>query len=301
MCCKLMKKWMVAGSIAALGAWSWSCSRPLAAFAVEGSLQAPAAVAFNNTSQKATAFRWDFGDGATSTEVSPEHEYKASGTYQVVLTASDGKKSTKLQQPLVIKAPDRCLVEIETSLGTMLVQLSDGTPHHRDNFLKLAEQGYFNDLLFHRVINGFMIQGGDPNSRNAAPGVALGNGGPDYTVPAEFVDSLIHLKGALAAARTGDAVNPEKRSSGSQFYLVQGRPVTVAQLDQLEARKGFRYSTAQREAYLKNGGTPFLDRDYTVFGHVVKGLDVLDKIASVETGPADRPKQNVTMRIRVIK
>lgn len=195
---------------------------------------------------------------------------------------------------------DKCRVEIRTEYGNMVVELYDGTPQHRDNFIKLAEEGYYDGLLFHRVIKQFMIQGGDPNSRNAAPGQPLGMGGPDYTIPAEFVDSLIHLKGALAAARTGDQVNPQKRSSGSQFYIVQGQPLTEDMLTMIESRKGFRYTKAQRDAYLQHGGTPFLDRDYTVFGRIVEGLDVIDKIAAVPTDRQDRPEKDVSMSITVV-
>jgi peptidyl-prolyl cis-trans isomerase B (cyclophilin B) len=278
-----------------------NCSRPIASFTTSGDDHAPVEIAFANNSQKATAYKWDFGDGVSSSEFAPKHEYKASGNYQVSLTALDGKKKKVLKTNLLIKAPERCLVEIETEYGNMLVQLFDGTPKHRDNFLKLADQQYYDGLIFHRVINGFMIQGGDPQSRNAQSGQPLGNGGPDYLVDAEFVDTLVHVKGMLAAARTGDAVNPTKKSSGSQYYIVQGRPVNAATLDQIEGRKGFRYSTAQRDAYFKMGGTPFLDRDYTVFGRVIKGLEVIDKIANAEVGTADRPKTDVHMKIRVIK
>jgi cyclophilin family peptidyl-prolyl cis-trans isomerase len=278
-----------------------NCARPFAAFSTSGEDHAPVEINFTNNSKNATAYKWDFGDGSASSEVAPKHEYKASGNYLVSLTAMDGKKKKVLKTNLIIKAPERCLVEIETDYGTMLVQLYDGTPKHRDNFLKLADQQYFDGLLFHRVITGFMVQGGDPQSKNAQAGQVLGNGGPDYMVDAEFVDTLIHVKGALAAARTSDAINPAKRSSGSQFYIVQGRSVNAATLDQVEGRKGFRYSTAQRDAYFKLGGTPFLDRDYTVFGKVIKGLEVLDKIAVVETGPGDRPKTDVRMKVHVIK
>jgi peptidyl-prolyl cis-trans isomerase B (cyclophilin B) len=125
-------------------------------------------------------------------------------------------------------------------------------------------------------------------------------GGPGYTVDAEFVDTLVHVKGALAAARQGDQVNPKKASSGSQFYIVHGGPVTDQTLDQIEARKGFRYGRDEREAYLRSGGTPFLDRDYTVFGQVIEGLDVIDRIASVQKDPRDRPVKDVRMKIRVI-
>ena len=198
-----------------------------------------------------------------------------------------------------ITAPERCLVEIETDFGTMTAELYNSTPKHRDNFIKLAEEGYYNDLLFHRVINGFMIQGGDPNSRNAPAGQMLGSGGPNYQIPAEFVDTLAHVKGALAAARTN---NPEKKSSGSQFYIVQGGgPVNEQMLNQIEASKGFHYTPEQREQYQSLGGTPFLDRDYTVFGRVIKGLEVIDKIAATQTSAGDRPVKDVKMKMRVIK
>jgi peptidyl-prolyl cis-trans isomerase B (cyclophilin B) len=143
-----------------------------------------------------------------------------------------------------------------------------------------------------------MIQGGDPDSRNAPSGKMLGMGGPNYQIPAEFVDTLAHLKGALAAARTN---NPEKKSSGSQFYIVQGSPVNDAMLNQIESMKGFHYTPEQRREYLATGGTPHLDRDYTVFGRVIKGLDIIDKIAATQTAPGDRPVKDVKMNMRVIK
>lgn len=146
-----------------------------------------------------------------------------------------------------------------------------------------------------------MIQGGDPNSKNAKPGEPLGMGGPGYQIPAEFVDSLVHVRGAIAAARMGDAVNPEKQSSGSQFYIVQGEPVEPGILTVWERRKGFTYTPEQKKAYLEQGGTPQLDRDYTVFGHLISGFDVLDKIARVEKDQRDRPKNDVKMTIKVIR
>jgi len=185
--------------------------------------------------------------------------------------------------------------EITTDYGTMKVLLYDTTPQHRDNFIKLAKEGYYDGLLFHRVINGFMIQGGDPDSKNAAPGQSLGMGGPGYLIDAEI--GAPHLKGALAAAQ---APNPQKRSSGSQFYVVQGQPLTDAALDEMERRKNIKYSDAQRQLYKEIGGTPFLDNDYTVFGEVVEGLEVIDKIATVPTGDADRPVEDVRMTIKIL-
>lgn len=287
---------ILCGTIAA------SCGQPLADFVYDKAEHtAPSLVVFTNKSKGAERYEWDFGDGNTSSNASTKHEYKSSGNYAVELKAIKGKKTVVATKRILVKAPLDCLIEIETEYGTMLVRLSNATPQHRDNFIKLAEEGYFDGLLFHRVIGGFMIQGGDPASRNAQPGEALGMGGPGYTIPAEFVDSLVHLKGALCAARQGDEVNPEKRSSGSQFYLVQGKPLTKDELDMAEARRGIRYTKPQREIYLSDGGTPQLDRAYTVFGQVIKGLDVIDRIAEMDTDPRNRPLKDVKMKVRVIK
>jgi len=246
------------------------------------------------------------------------------------------------------------MVELSTEFGTMKILLYGETPKHRDNFLKLVEQGFYNDLLFHRVIKDFMIQGGDPDSKGAAQGKQLGAGDVGYTIPAEFVyPKYYHKKGALAAARQGDQVNPEKRSSGCQFYIVQGKKLTDAEIKQMEYNllgqakesrfyeivrersaeiqklrmeknqaglnnlqseivaqledefkdKASQYvmSDEMKEVYKTVGGTPFLDNAYTVFGEVVEGLEVIDKIAAVETAPGDRPKSDVKMKIKVIK
>lgn len=198
-------------------------------------------------------------------------------------------------------------VKISTDLGDILVILYDQTPKHRDNFIKLAKEGFYDGLLFHRVMNNFMIQGGDPESKTATPGQMLGGGGPGYTIPAEFVDSLIHKKGALAAARQGDQVNPKKESSGSQYYIVHGRTFPVNQLLQMEAKRNigkdstdhFHYTPAQLEAYSTVGGAPFLDGDYTVFGEVIEGLDVVDSIAAVRT-QRDRPLEDIKMTVTLI-
>ncbi|MFM9947018.1 MAG: peptidylprolyl isomerase [Saprospiraceae bacterium] len=184
---------------------------------------------------------------------------------------------------------------IETSFGNMKIMLYNTTPKHRDNFIKLAEDGFYDSLLFHRVVNAFMIQGGDPDSRNAPPGATLGMGGPGYQIDAEI--GAPHLRGAVAAARNN---NPQKMSSGSQFYLVQGQKIDDNYLDETERRQNIRYSPEQRKLYKEIGGTPFLDKDYTVFGEIVEGLDVLDKIAAVPTA-SERPLEDVRMKVRILK
>lgn len=244
-------------------------------------------------------------------------------------------------------------VEINTTLGSFTVLLYGDTPVHRDNFLKLASEGYYDNTLFHRVISEFMVQAGDPASKNAKPGQHLGAGNPGYTLEAEFVyPKHFHKRGALAAARTGDAMNPEKRSSGSQFYIVTGRKFSDGELGQIEQNSLNRKMQAtfndlarsradeiralqqagdtaglnslresliaqteeiagklhkpltdeQRQAYTTVGGSPHLDGDYTVFGEIVDGMDVIDKIEKVETDGADRPKEDIRiLSMKVLK
>ncbi len=190
-------------------------------------------------------------------------------------------------------------VKITTDMGVIVVRLYDATPKHRDNFIKLVEQKFYDSLLFHRVIQGFMIQGGDPMSKNAEPGAMLGMGGGDMErIPAEFDQKIIHKKGALAAARDG---NPEKASSACQFYIVQGNPTPEEQLDMMSKQKGYVYTPEQKNIYKTKGGTPFLDMEYTVFGEVVSGLDIIDKIAAAEKDASDRPKKDIHMKMELIK
>lgn len=268
---------------------------------------------------------------------------------------SSNESTNDADQPKVDLSGTDYLVTIKTDLGEMKAILYDQTPQHKENFIKLANEGFYDSLIFHRVIQGFMIQGGDPESKNAAPGQGLGSGGPGYTVPAEIRPELYHKKGALSAARQGDAVNPERASSGSQFYVVQGEVLndaSIAQfsgpnfaaiggalqylrnnkpdhdlnnvyqeaydnggdvayqnkvmetLDQLEEATGIavqkpEMSADKKETYQTIGGTPFLDGDYTVFGQVISGLEVIDAIAAVQTAPGDRPVEDVRMYISV--
>ena len=236
-------------------------------------------------------------------------------------------------------------LKIKTTEGDIIIRLYDETPKHRDNFLKLAKEGYFNGTLFHRVIKDFMIQGGDPDSKNAPKGKMLGTGGPDYTIPAEFVyPQYFHKRGALSAARTGDEVNPEKESSGSQFYIVWGKTFKPAELKQMEHQMAMQqeqqvfnqltrehheeimnlrrnrdrvglqelqdklieqtkitckqqgkpsFTEEQIEVYTNIGGTPFLDNQYTVFGEVEEGLDIVERIQNCDTDRNDRPTEDV--------
>ncbi|SHG75677.1 peptidylprolyl isomerase [Pedobacter caeni] len=195
--------------------------------------------------------------------------------------------------------PKHQYVRIKTDMGECIVMLYNETPLHRDNFLKITKKKIYDGTLFHRVIKDFMIQGGDPDSKNAKPGEKLGNGTVGYTVPAEFRDSLFHKKGVLAAARDN---NPEKASSGSQFYLVQGKKFTDEQLDNVETnRLKAKIPAYQREVYKTIGGTPHLDRTYTVYGEVVQGIALIDKIAEVSKDENDRPLSDVKMTITVLK
>jgi cyclophilin family peptidyl-prolyl cis-trans isomerase len=246
------------------------------------------------------------------------------------------------------------IVQIETSMGNIKILLYDETPLHRDNFLKLVKENYYDSLLFHRVIKGFMVQGGDPDSKGAPAKKALGSGGPGYQIPAEIVyPQLFHKRGALSAARMGDQMNPEKKSSGSQFYIVWGESITEdelnsmdqknsqnamtryfqslaaplmdsirkmqdandnAGLQQLQAElakkteeefkknpnKGL-FTAEQRKIYSTVGGTPFLDGEYTVFGEVIEGLEIVKKIQLATTDSNDRPKTDIWMKMSIVE
>ena len=188
---------------------------------------------------------------------------------------------------------DKGMVIIETTEGTMKVKLYDETPLHRDNFIKLAKEGFYDGIIFHRVIKEFMIQAGDPESKNPQEGARYGSGGPGYTVPAEINPKYIHKKGALSAVRLPDQVNPNMESSGSQFFIVQGK---TWEPEQIRDNPNFKYTEEQLETYKTIGGTPHLDGGYTVFGEVVEGLDIIDKIAGVTTQPGDRPVKDVIIK-----
>ncbi len=197
-------------------------------------------------------------------------------------------------------------VEIQTSEGNILIELFNETPVHRDNFLKLIDESIYDSVLFHRTVRSFVIQAGDPESRNAAPGMRFGEcncGGAhlDYTLPAEIRPQFVHTKGALAAARLVSSQNEEKRSSSCQFYIVQGRVQTPQRMTQLNANRFPKYTDEQIQEYTTIGGVPHLDGARTVFGRVISGLDVVEKISLMTTDEYDRPLQDIRMWVKIIK
>ncbi|WP_290790508.1 peptidylprolyl isomerase [Flavihumibacter sp. UBA7668] len=214
--------------------------------------------------------------------------------------------SPKIGQPLPNRLKNRD-VELITTKGTIRLRLYDDTPQHRDNFLKLARSHFYDGILFHRVIQDFMIQAGDQKSKNAGETTRLGNGGPSYTIPAEIRPNYFHHKGVLAAARTGDQVNPQRASSGSQFYIVQGRVFNDQSLDSVETHRlnGKKIPQSHRDIYKTIGGAPHLDQAYTIFGEVISGIPVIDSIAAVKTSGqsgGDRPLEPVKIiKARLIR
>ena len=184
-------------------------------------------------------------------------------------------------------------VLLKTTFGDITIALYDDTPAHRDNFHKLVNDKFYDGVLFHRIIKGFMIQGGDPDSKTAKPGQRLGSGDVGYTIPAEFVPTHFHKRGAVCAARMGDNVNPQKASSGCQFYIVDGTVYDNDKLNMIAQRTGKTFTPEQIQAYTTIGGAPFLDGDYTVFGEVIKGMEVVDKIAEQQKDGADRPLEDI--------
>ncbi|MEM8899266.1 MAG: peptidylprolyl isomerase [Bacteroidota bacterium] len=199
------------------------------------------------------------------------------------------------------------LVKISSSMGDITIRLFDETPIHKENFLKLVNDGTYNGTLFHRVIKDFMIQGGDPNSKDLDQKGSWGRGGLGYTLEAEILPGYIHKKGMLAAARQGDAVNPERRSSSCQFYIVQGKTFTERELQMAEARisatinQDIKYTEEEKKAYMEIGGAPWLDQQYTIFGEVIEGMEVVDAIGRTNTDPRDIPLEAITIEMEVIE
>lgn len=216
----------------------------------------------------------------------------------IALPAQDNYLSTKKKD---------YLVTLSTRYGEMVLILYDATPEHKQNFLKLAAEGYYDSTTFHRIIKDFMIQGGDPNTRPGGNMALAGQGGPDYTLPAEILPGAIHRKGVLAAARQGDQVNPERRSSGSQFYIVQGKKLTENELQMMEARLrqslGPKYQMDEntKTLYRDLGGAPWLDEQYSIFGEVIRGMEVIDSLATVPTSARSVPQEPLYIKMEVDK
>ncbi len=219
--------------------------------------------------------------------------------FYFILAISLGACSASKRATVVPVKPVQ--VKLTTDSGVIILMLYDKTPLHRDNFVKLVRGKYYDSLLFHRVINNFMIQGGDPDSKNAKPGLHLGEGSLNYTIPAEFDTSLFHKRGALAAAREADDINPKKASSATQFYIVDGETFTDRQLDRVEEKNKIHIPQSHREFYKTVGGTPFLDMNYTVFGEVISGMDVVEKIANAPKDQNNRPLHDIKMQMTIIK
>jgi len=224
---------------------------------------------------------------------------KKATTYKKTVTPV---KPTAKRTTATVSAPKKSgniFIKIITDSGNIVVRLYDSTPLHRDNFVRLVKTGFYDSLLFHRVVPEFMIQGGDPTSKKAEDGALLGGGGSNAErIPAEFVPAYIHKKGALAAARDN---NPEKKSSPYQFYLVSGKKYSLAELADIEISRSISFSAAEKEFYSTKGGTPFLDKSYTVFGETITGLEVIDKIASMSRDARNRPLSNIRMKIELLK
>ncbi len=214
--------------------------------------------------------------------------------YLVFLIAIVSCTATKKTSVIVVKPVK---VNITTDSGTIVLMLYDKTPLHRDNFVKLVKEKFYDGLLFHRAIHDFMIQGGDPDSRDAKPGALLGVGSLNYTIPAELDTALFHKKGALAAAREDDQSNPKRESSSTQFYIVEGQTFTNSQLDRVEEKYNVNIPENHRKIYETIGGTPFLDMKYTVFGEVISGMDVVEKIANAPIDENNRPLNDIHMKM----
>jgi len=192
-----------------------------------------------------------------------------------------------------LSAEERTKVLLKTDMGDVTIVLYNQTDFHRDNFIKLVNEGFYEGLLIHRIMENFMIQAGDPDSKNASKEKRLGGGGPGYTIPAEILPEYFHKKGAVSAARIPDEYNPTRRSSGSQFFIVTGKVYSGEELKAYERKMSTKFSSEQKRVYTNAGGTPALDGQYSVFGEVVKGLDIVEKIGKVQTGKYDRPKKDI--------
>ena len=266
-----------------------ACSTPTALFDLEmEGASVPARVQTKNLSSNASSYKWTLNDSLISESEVVEFTLFTSGRYELCLEAMDDGKVDIYKKSVIVEAPHNCRVQISTTEGNMIFELYENTPGHLSNFIDLVEMGYYNGITFHRVMEGFMIQAGDNSTRVDEKKFEVQD-----QIPAEFRDEYVHHKGALAAARMPDEVNPDRASSGTQFYIVHGRSLTDDQLENYDVTRQVPYTADQKNLYKDKGGAPQLDGAYTIFGFLVDGEQVIDKIAGVQTNERNRPVEDV--------
>jgi len=256
----------------------------------QGAYKVPATLTFTNQSTKATSFSWSINGEEVSTDDNLVYEVLESGRYDITLVASDGGKTTSKSKTIYVAPPDNCTVLLETDSGNIILELLEETSAHLTNFTELVDSGFYDGLIFHRVIDDFMIQGGGNEYRTKGKKFA-----DPPTVREEINTDFPHYRGALAAARMPDNINPDKASSGSQFYIVDGRKLDAKAMEKFQASKLFSYTEEQIQRYTAVGGAPQLDGEYTVFGYMLSGYEVLDRIAESITDSYDKPVQDITI------
>lgn len=270
-----------------------SCSSPRALFDLESAVvEALANLKANNKSENADRFVWTLDGKEISEEFDLDFPIMESGNYSLELTAIKNNNQSTYAETIFVNAPQLCHVLISTSYGDLVVELFEETPIHLRNFTDLIKQSYYDGIAFHRVIDGFMIQAGDVKTKIQPSNILTKS-----EIPSEFRTEFVHTRGALAAARKPDNVNPEKASSGTQFYIVSGTSISIDDLNAYSQIRDVKYTDEQIQNYLDFGGTPQLDGEYTVFGKLIDGYDVLDKISMTQTDPRDKPIED----IRILK
>ncbi|MBT8232553.1 MAG: peptidylprolyl isomerase [Saprospiraceae bacterium] len=272
-----------------IGLLATACSKPVANFLIEeDKVQIAESVSFVNSSQGAETFVWSINGDVQSNEKDFKNTFYESGRHTIGLKAIKGSDISEKTSDVFITAPQECKVFIKTNFGNLILGLYEETPIHLNNFVDLVENGFYDGIKFHRIMDGFMIQGGDVKTRDKSF-----NGTYQSEIHAEINSHAYHVRGALAAARMPDEINPDKKSSGTQFYIVDGRNIDIDNLRDTESSKLIDYSEEQIAQYLENGGAPQLDGEYTVFGYLIEGYDVLDKISGVETDEKNKPLEEV--------
>lgn len=266
-----------------------ACAKPISDFKILSENQvAPTHIEFKNLSTGSENYIWKVDSEVVSDSTHLNHLFLSSGRHTIELVSSKGSKESKSHQDLFIEAPTECLVHILTNYGPLVVSLSDETPRHRDNFLQLVNSSFYDGIKFHRIINGFMIQAGDPKTNLASQKIKY-----PKEIEQEIDNKLLHYRGALAAARLPDNINPTKASSGTQFYIVEGQQLTAKAIEEYGYSRLEDYTEEQKLKYLEKGGAPQLDGEYTVFGQLIDGYDTLDKISNVKTDKSNKPIEPV--------